>query len=190
MFSQLLIVADFPLWHMGISGYEVMVMSTVSPFLLASPPLRSLVVKNLRVCHFLALTGLLAYQVHYPTYRLFTVGFAIWMSCLSWAATWYSEGFQPARLESKISAWTIGLVASSVVKFAWQTSNPIWPTSHAANGGLNEAGFVLAVLAVLRSTRQRPGNSSELALQGRQEGSSVLAALGFAGVLFGMHSLL
>jgi hypothetical protein len=175
---------------MGISGYEVMVMSTVSPFLLAIPPLRSLVVKNLRVCHFLALTGLLAYQVHDPVYRLFTVGFAIWMSCLSWAATWYSEGFQPARLESKISAWAIGLIASSVVKFAWQTSNPIWPTSHAENGGWNGLGLVLAVLAVLRSTRKAPVAGSEVAVKGRKEGSSVMAGLGLAGLFFGMHSLL
>jgi hypothetical protein len=175
---------------MGISGYEVMVMSTVSPFLLAIPPLQSLVVKNLRVCHFLALTGLLAYQVHDPVYRLFTVGFAIWMSCLSWAATWYSEAFQPARLESKISAWAIGLIASSVVKFAWQTSNPIWPTSHAENGGWNGLGLVLAVLAVLRSTRKAPVAGSEVAVKGRKEGSSVMAGLGLAGLFFGMHSLL
>jgi hypothetical protein len=175
---------------MGISGYEAFVMSTVSPFFLAIRPFRKFVVNNLRITHLVSLAGLLAYLVTDPVYRLCIVGFGVSMTCLSWAATWYSEGYQPGRLESKISAWTVGLVMSSVVKFAWQTSNPIWPTSHAANGGLSEAGFVLAVLAVLRSTRQRPGNSSELALQGRQEGSSVLAALGFAGVLFGMHSLL
>jgi hypothetical protein len=175
---------------MGISGYEVLVMSTVSPFLLAIRPFRKFVVNNLRLFHLIALSGLLAYLIKSPVYRLFTVGFAVWMSCLSWAATWYSEGYQPGRLESKISAWAVGLVMSSVVKFAWKTSNPIWPITHAANGGLNELGLILAVLAVLRSTRQRPGNSSELALQNKQEGSSILAALGLAGLFFGLHSLL
>lgn len=175
---------------MGISGYEVMVMSTVSPLLLGIRPIRSLVVKNLRVCHLLSLAGLLAYQVNDPANRLFTVGFAVWMSCLSWAATWYSEAAQPGRLESKISAWTIGLIASSVVKFAWQTSNPIWPTSHAANGGWNATGLLLAVLAVLRSTRKSPTSGSDLAIQGRKEGSSLLAGLGLAGLFFGLHSLL
>lgn len=181
---------DFPLWHMGISGYEVMVMSTVSPLLLGIRPIRSLVVKNLRLCHFLSLAGLLAYQVKSPANRLFTVGFAVWMSCLSWAATWYSEAAQPGRLESKISAWTIGLIASSVVKFAWQTSNPIWPISHASNGGWNATGLLLAVLAVLRSTRKSPTSGSDLAIQGRKEGSSLLAGLGLAGLFFGLHSLL
>ncbi|KAK6582736.1 hypothetical protein PZA11_005144 [Diplocarpon coronariae] len=180
----------FPLWHMGISGYEVLVMSTVSPFMLASPQLRSVVVKNLRVCHLSALAGLLAYQVVHPVLRLFIVGFAIWMSCLSWAATWYAEGGEPGRLEAKISAWTIGLIASSVVKFAWQTSNPIWPTSHSENGGWNGVGFILAILAVLRSTRKAPVEGKDLAIQGRQEGSSVLAAFGIAGLIFGLHSLL
>ena len=175
---------------MGISGYEVMVMATVSPFLLGIGPLRSLVVKNLRICHFLSLAGLLAYLVKSPVYRLFTVGFAIWMSCLSWAATWYSEGFQPGRLESKISAWLIGLLASSVVKFAWQTSNPIWPTSHAENGGWNGAGLILAVLAVLRSTRRASVGGSDLLVQGRKEGSAILAGLGLGGLFFALHSLL
>lgn len=180
----------FPLWHMGISGYEVMVMSTISPLMLCIPSLRTLVVKNLRATHLLSLSGLLAYQVTNPVLRLFAVGFAVWMSCLSWAATWYSAAGQPGRLESKISAWTIGLVASSVVKFAWQTSNPIWPTSHAANGGWNGVGLILAVFAVLRSTRKAPIGGNELAIQGRKEGSSVLAGLGLAGLFFGLHSLL
>lgn len=175
---------------MGISGYEVMVMSTISPLMLGIPSLRSLVVKNLRATHLLSLIGLLAYQVTNPVLRLFAVGFAIWMSCLSWAATWFSAAGQPGRLESKISAWTIGLVASSVVKFAWQTSNPIWPTSHAANGGWNGVGLILAIFAVVRSTRKAPAGGYELAIQGRKEGSPVLAGLGLAGLFFGLHSLL
>jgi hypothetical protein len=175
---------------MGISGYEVMVMSTVSPFLLGIAPLRRLVVKNLRICHFLALSGLLGYLVKDPARRLFTVGFGIWMSCLSWAATWYSEAGRPGRSESKILAWTVGLIASSVVKFACHTSNPIWPTSHAQNGGMNGIGLALAVLAVLRSTGRSSGGEETSGLQGRKEGSSALAGLGLGGLFFALHSLL
>jgi len=185
-----LVVWYFPLWHMGISGYEVMVMSTVSPFLLSIRSLRTFAIQNLRIFHLLGISGLLAYQVLNPVYRLFTVGFALWMSCLAWAATWYSERGQPGRLESKILAWIIGLIASSVVKFAFHTSNPIWPTSHAANGGLNGYGFVLAVISVLISTRKSPVAGSELAIQGRKEGSAVLAAFGLGGLFFALHSLL
>jgi hypothetical protein len=175
---------------MGISGYEVMVMSTVSPFLLGIQPLRSLVIRNLPLCHLLSLAGLLGYLVKDPAYRLFTVGFGVWMSCLSWAATWYVEAEKPRALESKISAWIIGLIASSVVKFACHTSNPIWPTSHAENGGMNGLGLILAVFAVLRSTRKLVAGEEMLGLYGRKEGSSVLAGLGLAGLFFALHSLL
>jgi hypothetical protein len=175
---------------MGISGYEVIIMTTVSPFFLGIRSLRFWVVRNLRLCHLLSLSGLLAYQVTNPVIRLFTVGFSVWMGCLAWAATWYSEGAQPGRLESKISAWTLGLLASSVVKYAWQTSNPIWPIVHAENGGWNGTGFTLAVLAVYRSTRRAPVSDSGLAQPRGAEGSSLLAGLGLAGLFFGLHSLL
>lgn len=165
-------------------------MCTISPFLLGITPLKSLIVKNQRIFHLLSLTGLLAYRVVKQKPRLITVGFGIFMSNLSWVGTWHAEALQPGRLEAKISAWIVGLIASSVVKFAWQTSNPIWPTSHAANGGYNGIGLVLAILAVLRSTRHAPVGGSDVVGKGRKEGSAVLAGLGLSGLFFGLHSLL
>ncbi|RDW67873.1 hypothetical protein BP6252_09269 [Coleophoma cylindrospora] len=184
------VVWYFPLWHMGISGYEALVMSTISPFLLSNRSVRSWVVRNPRTLQLAALSGLLAYNVTNPVLRLFMVGFAVSTNCLAWSAAWYSEAGQRSHLESKISAWIIGLLMSSVVKFAFKTNNPIWPTSHAANGGWNGLGFILAVLAVLRSTRRKPTVGKALASQGRQEGSSLLAAFGIGGLFFGLHSLL
>ncbi|KAI1493854.1 Frag1/DRAM/Sfk1 family protein [Biscogniauxia mediterranea] len=179
----------FPLWHMGISGYEAFVMSTISPLFLGIKRIRSLVIQNLRVCHLLSLAGLLAWQVKDPAYRLFTVGFGVSMSCLAWAATLFSEAVHEARLESRILAWIVGLVLSSAIKFAWQTNNPIWPIMHAANGGHNGTGLVLAVLATLRFTRKAPLNTGN-AVGNQQGGSSLLAALGVGGLWFGLHSLL
>ncbi|KAG9243856.1 calcofluor white hypersensitive protein-like protein [Calycina marina] len=180
---------DFPLWHMGISGYEAMIMATVSPFMLAIRSFRSLVLNDLRLFHLMSLVGLLAYLVVNPVVRLFMVGFGIWMSSLSWAATWCLEARQPAHLESKILAWTIGLLTSSVVKFANHTNNPIWPTSHSDNGGWNGLGFIIAVSAVLRSTRA-PVLRSQQITQKRSNFQSLLPSLGIAGLFFGMHSLL
>ncbi|RFU30865.1 hypothetical protein B7463_g5490, partial [Scytalidium lignicola] len=180
----------FPLWHMGISGYEVLVMTTVSPFLLGIGTVRKWVMHNLRVVHFLGISGLLAYLVEDPVFRLFTVGFSVWMSCLAWVATWSSEAHQPGRLEIKILAWTTGLLASTVIKFAWQTSNPIWPITHAENGGWNTTGLILAILAVLRSTRRTPMTRTDRSIQASKQGSPVLAGLGLGGLFFGLHSLL
>ncbi|KAL2016410.1 hypothetical protein VTK56DRAFT_3795 [Thermocarpiscus australiensis] len=182
------VVWYFPLWHMGISGYEALVMSTVSPALLGIKPLRSLVVKNQRFTHLLSLAGLVAYLIKSPVYRLFTVGFGVWMACLGWAATLYSDSVQPARLEARILAWTVGLLMSSVAKFAWYTNNPIWPIMHAENGGWNGTGLVLAVLAALRFTRRAPLQGGDAAED--KNGSALLAALGIGGLFFGLHSLL
>jgi endonuclease/exonuclease/phosphatase family metal-dependent hydrolase len=174
---------------MGISGYEAFVMSTVSPFLLGIPPLRRLVIKNVRIVHLLGLAGVAAWLVDTPSLRLATVGFGVWTSTLAWAATFYAERSQPHRLEARVCAFAIGLIASSVAKYAFWTNNPIWPTMHADNGGWNKIGLLLAVLAVLRSTRTRLNDSKTLVPVTKQ-GFSLPAALGLAGLLFGMHSLL
>jgi hypothetical protein len=182
--------SDFPLWHMGLSGYEVIVMTTVSPFLLAIAPLRKFVVRNLRIFHLLSLSGVAAYLIISPRDRLFTVGFAVTMTCLAWTATFYVEKSQPHRLEARILAFSLGLLLSSIAKFAFWTNNPIWPIMHAANGGWNTTGLVLAVLAVLRSTRNISSGWPDSTTSRTAKGSSTLAALGLAGLFFSMHSLL
>jgi hypothetical protein len=176
---------------MGISGYEVMVMSTVSPLLLGIPSLRSLVIQNVRWVHLSSLVGLLAWLVKDPANRLFTVGFAVWMSCMAWSATWYAERGQPGRLNARILAWTIGLILSSIAKFANHTNNPVWPILHSGNGGWNKTGFLLAVLAVYRSTRRtKTNNGGDYNQPGKAKGSAAMAGLGLGGLFFAMHSLL
>jgi hypothetical protein len=175
---------------MGISGYEAFVMSTISPFVLSVPSVRSSIVQNTRVVHLLSLTGLMAFLVTHPELRLLSVGFGVSMSCLAWSASWYAERGNPIRLRNKISAWCIGLIASSIAKFAFKTNNPIWPIMHAENGGWNKLGLFLAVLAILRSTRRVVGSGSELAVSGKAKGSVMASAFGLAGLFFAMHSLL
>lgn len=164
-------------------------MTTISPFLLANRSVRSLVVNNLRIVHMLSLAGIAAYLVEDPSLRLFTVGFGVTMSCLGWAATLFSESAHEGRLESKILGWMIGLILSSTAKFAWWTNNPIWPIMHAANGGWNNTGLVLGVLAALRFTRRAPLTVGINTVPAKT-GSSFLASLGLAGLFFGLHSLL
>lgn len=185
-----ILVWYFPLWHMGISGYEVMVMSTVSPLLLGIPFVRSMVIRNVRWVHLSSLAGLLAWLVKDPASRLFTVGFAVWMSCMAWSATWYAERGQPGRLNARILAWTAGLILSSIAKFANHTNNPVWPILYSENGGWNKTGLVLAVLSVLRSTQRITLNGGDYSAPGKAKGSAALAGLGLGGLFFAMHSLL
>lgn len=167
-----------------------MVMCTISPFLLCSSSVRSIVIKHVRYVHLLSLTGLLAYLVKTPELRLFAVGFGVSMTCLAWSATWYAERFQAARLDARVLAWSIGLLASSVAKFASHTNNPIWPIMHDENGGWNKLGIFLAFAANLRSTRQNTDNRRGLETMSSPAGSHILAGLGLGGLFFSMHSLL
>jgi endonuclease/exonuclease/phosphatase family metal-dependent hydrolase len=175
---------------MGISGYEVLIMCTLSPVFLGIKPIRFLAVRNIRICHLLSLIGLAAYLVKNPANRLFTVAFGLSMACMSWAALLYAERSQPHRLEARVSAFCLGLIASSVAKFAFWTNNPIWPIMHGPNGGWNHLGLAIAILAVLRSTRVTASTGADLPAPGPTKSTSFLASLGVAGLLFAMHSLL
>ena len=176
---------------MGISGYEVIVMCTISPLFLGIKSFRYLVVRYVRVFHLLSLSGLLAFRAERPVPRLFAVGFGLSMSCLAWAATFFAERSQPRRLEARISAFSIGLIASSIAKFAFWTNNPIWPIMHEPNGGWNKAGLGVALVAILVSTRSTASSGADIAAPGPiTKGYSIFASLGLAGVLFSMHSLL
>ena len=163
-------------------------MTTITPAFLGIKVFRSLVVQNQRFFHLLSLSGLAAYLVKDPVYRLFTVGFGVATGCLAWVATLLADSAQPARLETRILAWTIGLIMSSVAKFAWHTNNPVWPIMHAANGGWNGTGLVFGILAALRFTRRAPLSGGDAPQE--KNGSSLLSALSIGGLFFGLHSLL
>ncbi|KIW43877.1 uncharacterized protein PV06_04933 [Exophiala oligosperma] len=180
----------FPLWHMGISGYEVMVMSTISPLTLGIPFIRSLCIKYNRWIHMSTMAGLLAWLVKDPANRLFTVGFAVWMGCLGWSAEWYAERRNSARLQRRILAWSIGLILSSISKFANHTNNPVWPILHAGIGGWNKTALVVALFAIWRSTRPATTGGGDYVPHNAKKGSSLLAGLGFGGLMFATHSLL
>lgn len=173
---------------MGISGFEAAIMGTISPFLLGIAPLRRAILRNLRLVHLLSLSGLLAYLVTDPIARLGLVTFAVSAQCLGWTATFYSESVHEGRLESRILAWLVGLLMSSIVKFMWWTNNPIWPVMHAANGGWNLTGLLLAIPAALRFTRRGALNSGSADVL--KDGSVFLSACSIGGLMFGLHSLL
>ena len=165
-------------------------MCTISPFLLCSHSLRPIIINNVRYVHLLSLAGLLAYLVKTPELRLLTVSIGVSSSCLAWSATWYAERSSAARLEARTLAWSIGLIMSSLAKFANRTNNPLWPIVNADNGGWNKLGFILAVAAVLRSNPRVTDNRGGVGVSDGSTKSPVLAGLGLAGVLFGLHSLL
>jgi endonuclease/exonuclease/phosphatase family metal-dependent hydrolase len=185
-----LVVWYFPLWHMGISGFEVFVLAPAAPLWLAIPAFRSLVIRNIRVVHLLSVIGLLAWLVKSPVLRLFTVGTSVSIGSVAWTATWYAERANSSRLQARILAWTIGIVVSSTAKFANHTNDPLWPILHSGVGGWNKTGVVLATLAIWRATRQVTTSGGDYMPAKQRKGSAMLIGLGLGGAFFAMHSLL
>lgn len=176
---------------MGLSGYEVSVMSSISPILLAIPAVRSLAVKYNRWFHYSGIIpGLLAWKISSLELRLLTVSWAVWQGCLSWTATWYAERNDSGRLQSRILAWSVGLVLSSIAKFACYSNNPLWPIMRAENGGWNWTGLMLAIPAIWHSTRPVTTSGGDSPVKNDRKGPTWMAGVGIGGLVFAFHSLL
>lgn len=175
---------------MGISGYEIAVMSPIGPLLLGIAPLRRLIIRYMPVTLFTTISGLVAYLIAGKEARLGAVSLSVWMGCIAWSALWYAERANAAKLEGRIAAWATGLIMSSVVKFACRTNNPTWAIMNETNGGMNKTGIILFLMALARFTYsntdlREPPRSIE-----KPVGSFALPAFGIAGVVFALHSLL
>lgn len=186
--SLLLCVWYFPLWYMGLSGYEVtVVVCFVAPALLFLPPIRYIFVNYPSVARFLAvLFGLGAYKLDDPAQKLLSVTTGTGFGILALVSELYSAQNDHKRLHSHGIGLVLGLVATSVAKFSYKSNNPIWPVMHAPNGGLNAWGVFLGLAAALL-TRPSPTTASAKPLKG---GSFLLAALGFGAYFFSIKSYL
>ncbi|KAK0290635.1 Protein cwh43 [Friedmanniomyces endolithicus] len=185
----------FPLWHMGLSGYEIAILSSISPFLLGIPAFRRHIADAMPGSYLLnGLAGLLAYLVVSPEWRLATVSAGVWTGCLGLVGSLWRDKNDAAKLEARISAWAIGLIASSIAKFAFWTNNPVWPIMNAENGGWNKTGIALFLVAIGRLYLRTPAMAANPSSAPKHEkptkGPSALASLGFGGLMFALHYLL
>ncbi|QIX00360.1 hypothetical protein AMS68_005877 [Peltaster fructicola] len=183
-----IVIWYFPLWYMGISGFEVAVMAPAAPFILGIPPLRRLLIRYMPGTLATTAVGLLAYLVHSKEGRLGAVSLSVSIGCVAWSAMWYAERSNTVKLEGRITAWAIGLIMSSIAKFACWTNNPVWPIMNSENGGMNKIGILLFVLAIARFAMRH--DSREPPRTAAASGSSVLASFGVGGLIFALHSLL
>ncbi|KAJ2184694.1 Protein cwh43 [Coemansia sp. RSA 532] len=189
----------FPLWHMGISGYEVALLSNISPVVLGVPCVRRVIRRHRAVAAILGLAGVAAYAIASPTQRLLAVALGSAGVSLSFGATLYTDKVQgTGRLERDIQAWEAGLLVSIAVRMLFQTNNPVWPAMNEANGGWNKTGLALGVLAVLDVVTRRSDAVAEVHEAKKHDLSPgttkrqaawVPAALGFGGLLFALHSM-
>lgn len=182
-----LLIWYFPLWFMGISGYEALLVSICAPFILYISPLRKLFNLVPQLPLLLGVTGIAAWWIPGPIPRLEAVGFGAGFCCIALANTFANSASRPLLGTYKGSAFTLGLIITSLLKFAHWTNNPIWPIMHEANGGWNTAGVIVGVAAALLVSKPQK-NSAQVPVHPSE--TSVGAAFGVGGLIFALHSLL
>lgn len=195
--SLALLIWYFPLWHMGISGYEAFLLITITPMVLGIRSLRKVMASQRGFFHFISLIGLASYAVQDPAYRLICTAIGLGISTTTWMATWIESRNTLGKQERSTLIWGVGLLVHNVVKMAWWTENPIWPIMNSTNGGCNLIGLVLAAVACVEvlvrdNMNRKPTHdvSTQMATHTVADGSSWFqAAAGFGGVLFALHSL-
>ncbi|KAI7864413.1 Frag1/DRAM/Sfk1 family-domain-containing protein [Spinellus fusiger] len=186
-----LLIWYFPLWYMGISGYEAFLFITITPMILGIRSLRRFVATYHACFHALSLVGIASFWARDPALRLILTATGLAISLTTWSATWIQLRHQPAALERSVLLWGVGLLVHNVVKMAWWTENPIWPIMHAANGGQNITGLVLGLVACLCLNHvQNQNQKADLpppspTLKGRWW----MASAGWGAVLFALHSM-
>lgn len=196
--SLTLLIWYFPLWYMGISGFEAFLFITLLPIVLGIAPLRRLVARYRGVFHLLSLVGVASYLKLDPVWRLSMTAIGIGISLCTWTATWIESKKSTGDLERSALIWVLGLILHNVVKMAWFTENPIWPIMNRNNGGLNDVGIILGVIASIevlfrdnsvRRSAETGKDLNSVQTEGKKVGSSFLAACGFGSLLFALHSM-
>ncbi|KAF9546488.1 hypothetical protein EC957_009701 [Mortierella hygrophila] len=186
-----LMIWYFPLWHMGISGYEAFLFCNVTAGLLGLNFLRRGIERYKGFVHLLSLVGVLSYKIADPAHRLMAVAAGVSLSLLTWGATFFGQRHQNGRAERGVLTLALGLILHNVVKQAWWANNPIWPIMNENTGGQNMIGLVLGVLAAVQvMLRKEPGTDEPQTIESHKKGESwLLAAIGGGGYLFCLHSM-
>ncbi|KAF9306288.1 hypothetical protein BGZ74_006794 [Mortierella antarctica] len=186
-----LMIWYFPLWHMGLSGYEAFLFCNISAVFLGFNFLRRGIERSKGLVHLLSLVGVLSFKIVDPAERLMAVAAGVSLSLLTWGATLFGQRHQTGRAERGALALALGLVLHNVVKQAWWANNPIWPIMNETNGGQNLIGLGLGVLATLQvMLRKEPNVDEPKVIESAKKGESwVMAAIGAGGYLFCLHSM-
>ncbi|KAI3404032.2 CWH43 [Candida oxycetoniae] len=198
----------FPLWDLGLTGYEAVIVSLfLAPLLLVPTGLRHYLAANPHFARSLTIIlGIGSYKIEDPEKRLLTITAGTMFAVASLVNELWSLAAHPKKLNSYIATFTMGLLATSIFKFLNYSNNPIWPIMHKENGGYNSVGIFLGLLGALltpvvdttvapktstsSSSTSSSSSSSSSPPPLNAGGSLLLGALGFGGYYFALHAFL
>lgn len=133
---------------MGISGYEACLLATATPIILWSSTVLDVCCKNLGLIHFSSFLGVAAYQIHSTSLKLLAITAGVVLSLIVWIIK-LTQQQSPRSINIVSNHYLLGLLASTVLKYAYKTNNPVWPVMDEQTGGLNPQALTFAVMALL-----------------------------------------
>lgn len=186
--SLLVCVWYFPLWHMGISGYEaVITVMFLAPLVIAIPSFGTLFKSYPQITKTLTvLLGLGSFKFEVPEQRLFLITAGTGFGVIALASDFDSYTHSPKKYTSLWISLLVGLLGTSVAKFSSFSNNPAWPIMNSANGGYNEYFIVVGLISALLS-RAYKGLDQVVERKG---GSLFFASLGLGAYLFCLQAYL
>lgn len=179
----------FPMWHLGLTGYEVTIFSTTGCIFLIVPFISDIINHYGTLFSGLIITG--AYLFDEPETRLMLVS----LGCALGVSTFVQYLRMLSKSEVTISfiiTWSLGLVFSVIVKMGFYSNNPFWAILNETNGGLNKEGMVLCLIFGMLAPFVN--NVNHLPVRKIEEQYSIFAKLaigvGFGAFFFSIHQLL
>ncbi|XBW37824.1 hypothetical protein QEN19_003399 [Hanseniaspora menglaensis] len=147
----LCIIWYFPLWWMGISGYEAIIIVVIFPIIMCVPWIRKNVVsKYTPTLGILLMLG--SKYVELPEHRLIVVGIA----CLFNSLGLLNQVLMSYNHYQFVLFLLLGLSLSVSLKMYYFGNNPLWPIMNFKNGGWNLRALIAGMIYSLFMTSLPP----------------------------------
>lgn len=184
--SLLLVIWYFPLWNMGISGFELTILSFLFSFLLVIPPIKKIVTNFPAITRVLTVVfGVGSYLIKDPDYRLLSIGIGCVFAFISFANETCNYGSNSVRSKYYATSFSLGLILSSIAKYSLYSNNPIWPIMHEENGGWNKTGVLIGLVSAILT----PRNVISSVPSKESKPSLFKTVIGLGSLLFSLHAM-
>lgn len=186
----LCIIWYFPLWWMGISGYEAIILILTGPVIMIVKWIRkNIVAKYTPTIGILLMVG--SKYVELPEHRLIVVGLACLfnsMGLLNQVLTSYNYYRFTLYL-------LLGLSLSVSLKMYFLSNNPLWPIMNDSNGGWNIRALVLGTIysvfiTSLPSLPERKVTKLKKSFSVVSAFQKIISTIALGALFFATHQLL
>ena len=181
-------VWHFPLWYMGISGYEAAILGFMGPVILAIPYMSSAVTQYGALLGGLITIG--AYLIDTPEPRLITICVGTIFSMATFAQ--YLRKLTNAQLNFSFAiTWSLGLLFTLIIKMWFFSNNPTWAIMKEETGGYNKTAIVIStVIGMIYPYINSIHMKQEKPMVSGCFFKKFMLATGFGGLIFSIHQSL